>query len=384
MPDEARDLVVRIDAYLQGLDLPSFGAGIVIAAPTTTELYVVTAKHVVEDGARFDVSLAFRPDAVRAGRVLWVSEDRDIAVLSISVPEDDVTRVRGSFTRLGNPRALSARSDVYPVGCPSGDCWLQPTADQVTTPGPVVLEFQSAFVREGHSGGGLFDDTWELVGMVTQGDLRRAEAVPVDLLLSEVRGLAGVTEAEWARMSTLRTPAVPRRGYALTLGASLMSALGQPDILPPGGGDPLNPLLESRFPSVRVTLSARTGGGRSWHLAAMRLAPDNVTITGLFAGFGLEARSGRILVRPFAEAGGARVESRFDTGGYLVSGSTYVPIWDREERDGLGFGGGVTAELTVFSNTILELTGGAWSFGLPENAPDVPYFYAGGGLRLGR
>jgi Trypsin-like peptidase domain len=382
MPDEARNLVVRIDAYLEGLNLPTFGAGIVIAAATTNELYVVTAKHVVEGGARFDVSFAFSPDSVYPGRVLWTSQDRDIAVLSVAPSQADVATVEKSFTRLGNPRALVPRSQVYPVGCPSGDCWLQPTADQMTTPGPVVLEFQSAFVREGHSGGGLFDDTWELVGMITQGDLRRAEAIPVDFLLNEVRRMASLSPAEWDRMSTLRAPAVPRRGYGLTLGASVLLPLGQPDILPPGGGNPLNSLLGSRFPSLRVTLEGRTGEGRSWHLAGMRLTPDNVTITGLFAGVALEARSGRMLLRPFAEVGGARVQTRFDTGGYM-SGSTYVPIWDRAERDGLGLGGGVTAELAVFSNTILEVTGGAWSFGLPENAPDVPHFYVGGGLRLG-
>jgi hypothetical protein len=384
MPDEARDLVVRVDAYLEGLDLPSFGAGIAVAAPRTDQLYVVTARHLVEGGARFDVSFAFRPEAVVPGEVLWMSEDRDVAVLAVTAPQEDVTRIRGSFTRLGRASALSARSDVYPVGCPSGDCWLQPTADQVTTPGPVVLEFQSAFVREGHSGGGLFDETWELVGMVTQGDLRRAEAIPVDLLLTEVRRLAGVSEAEWGAMSTLRAPAVPRSGYAMTLGASLLSAVGQPDILPAGGtGDPLNPLLESRFASVRLTLSGRTDGGRSWHVAAMRLAPDNATINGLFGGVALELRSGRLLLRPFAEVGGARVQTRFDTGGYSLSGS-YVPVWDVEERDGLGFGGGATAEITAFANTIVEVTVGAWSFGMPTNAPDVPYFYVGGGLRLGR
>jgi hypothetical protein len=196
--------------------------------------------------------------------------------------------------------------------------------------------------------------------------------------------MTGVSEAEWSSMSALRTPVVPRRGYGMTLGVSLLSAIRQPDILPAAGtGNPLNPLLESRFPSARITLSGRTSSGRSWHLAAMRLAPDNVTINGLFAGMALELRSGRLLLRPFAEVGGARVQSRFDTGGYSLSGA-YVPVWDVEERDGLGFGGGATAEVTAFSNTILDVTGGAWSFGLPENAPDVPYLYLGLGLRLGR
>lgn len=385
MPDEARNLVVRVDTYLAGLDLPSFGSGIVIAAPTTTRLYLATARHVVEDGARFDVRFPFDPESLFPGRVLWMSEERDIAVLAVDPPPEVVSEVRRSFTRLGDPSRLNANSDVYPVGCPGGDCWLQPTADRVTTPGPVVLEFQSAFVREGHSGGGLFDETWELVGMVTQGDLRRAEAVPVGLLLDEVRALASLSEAEWSRMSTLRVPTVPRRGYRLTLGVSVLSGVGQPDILPPTSGTgPLNGLLEGRMPSLRLTLSSNTSTGRSWHVGALRLVPDNVTVTGLMAGLALEARRDRLLARPFAEVGAARVESRFDSGGYIVSGTTYVPIWEREERDGFGFGGGLTVEVTVFSNTILEATAGAWSFGLPENAPDVPYVYVGGGLRLGR
>lgn len=389
MPDRARNLIVRVNSYMAGLDLPSFGSGIVIAAPTTNQLYVVTAKHVVDGATRFDVSLATGPETVLTGRLLWTSEDRDIAVLSVEPSAEQVAEVRRSFSRLGRIGSLSANSDVYPVGCPAGECWLQPTADRVIIPGPVVLEFQSAFVREGHSGGGLFDETWELVGMVTQGDLRRAEAVPIDLLLGEVRRVASISDADWARMSTLRRPAVPRRGYRFSLGAVALMAIGQPDILPAGGGAPLNGLLEQRLPSARVTLSGATGSRLTWHVGALRLAPSNVSITAGVAGLSLVARSsnGRFAGRIFGEGAAGRVESRYDLGGYLATTGTatqYVPVWGPENRDGIGFGGGIAAELVVFRHTVVEVTAGSWSFGMPESAPDVPRLYLGGGLRLGR
>jgi hypothetical protein len=124
-------------------------------------------------------------------------------------------------------------------------------------------------------------------------------------------------------------------------------------------------------------------------VGALRLAPGNVSISAAVAGLGIEARTagGRLIGRLFVEGAAGRVRSRYDIGGYTVvdaGSSFYTPVWDAEDRDGLGVGGGVVTELVMFSHMVVELTAASWYFGLPENAPDVPHLYVGGGLRLGR
>lgn len=402
LPTAARDLVVRINAFgtpsptdPSAGNVPTNGAGIVIAAPTSGELWVATARHVVARRSRLDVYLPFAEGDALAGTTLWEEPTLDVAVISIPVDAGAVTRVSDSFSRLGRPGNLRAASPVFPVGCPDGQCWGIPSpADQVLSSAPLVLDFQSTFVAGGSSGGALFDEDWEVVGMVLRNDIPRAQAIPIDTVMGIVRRMATggpdarLTPGSWESLSKLRRPSVPRSGYGWSLGVSVLSAIAQPDILSPTD-DPLNDWLATRFPSVRATLSRRTGGTRSWHVGALRLAPGNISITAAVAGLGIEARtsSGRLVGRLFAEGAAGRVRSRYDVGGYtVVSGGTnlYTPVWDTEDRDGVGFGGGVVTELVLFSHTVVELTAASWYFGLPDNAPDVPYLYVGGGLRLGR
>ncbi len=178
---------------------------------------------------------------------------------------------------------------------------------------------------------------------------------------------------------------IPRSGYETTIGVAWFKPLSPPDIISQTGIS-LEPYLESRLPSGRITVSRRFGPLLSWQLGLLRLAPDNIAVTAGMAGLALELAKGRAVLRPFVEAGLGRVESRFDIGGYFVDdGGTdrYVPVWDREERDGIGVGGGASLEITLLPHLILELTGAGWSFGRPDNAPDMPKFFLGGGIRVG-
>ena len=58
---------------------------------------------------------------------------------------------------------------MYAVGFPASRPWaanIQPDpVSEVTTS---TLTFQTQFVQQGHSGGGLFNENWELVGLIKQ------------------------------------------------------------------------------------------------------------------------------------------------------------------------------------------------------------------------
>lgn len=393
-PAKALSLVVDVHAYAaqrdrfnpdRGSPIPRLGAGVVIGSRGDT-LFIATARHVVDGADSLTVTL-YDPDAGRAGRsvvarVITQHRALDVALIAAAVPSAIATRVAESFDRLGNAGALSIGDPVYPVGCPDGVCWGFPSpADQVLTSAPLLVLFQSTFVKGGNSGGGLFNRWWEVAGMVVRNDVPRAEAIPIEAVM-EVADSVGVGSRLQRRLAPR---SVPRSGYPITVSVDWLLPIGAPQITSEAG-IPLAPYLESRFPSGRISLSRRFGRRLNWHAGFLRLAPDNLSISAGMVGLGMELARDRLLLRPFVEAGMSRVKARFDVGGYFVqdgSNERYVPIWHREEQDGIGFGGGASLELTVLPRMILEVTGAGWSFGRPENAPDMPHFYVGAGLRAG-
>ena len=105
------------------------------------------------------------------------------------------------------------------------------------------------------------------------------------------------------------------------------------------------------------------------------------------AGIGLNLPSkGRVWLTPFLEGGFAHVEGRFEASSFLIDDNgtnVRVPVWRQVKDDGLGFGAGASLMALVLPHTILEITGGHWSFNRPENAPEMPDIVWGAGLRLG-
>jgi hypothetical protein len=229
--------------------------------------------------------------------------------------------------------------------------------------------FTSFFVVPGHSGGALLNELWEVVGMITEYGQPFSEAVTIDgVMKSTCRKRC--KERGW-----LKRPFVPRDGYRLSLGVGpLFSTRG--DAIP-----------TDRFPSGRVSLQYRLLPVVAIHAGALRLAPRNLSVNGGLVGFGLTipARA-RVFINPFLEGGLARVEGRYDAGGYFIEDGgkrQYVPFWNRVQRDGLGFGAGLSVQAILWPRTILEIVVARWEFNRPENAPRLPDFFVGGGLRLG-
>jgi hypothetical protein len=83
------------------------------------------------------------------------------------------------FKRLhGDVKALKPNDDVYPLGQPQGQLWHVPLA-----PGKLLkvvgerISFQSDDIMPGYSGGALFNDSGELVGMITEDKPTKSEAI---------------------------------------------------------------------------------------------------------------------------------------------------------------------------------------------------------------
>src|SRR5205814_9543446 len=117
------------------------GAGIIIGDRADT-LIVATAAHVVFDaGKPVDSIRAYfytdclKPVPATLCGVIDARRDLDLAVLCVPAAQAAGARP-GSFARLGNVRRLGVRTQVYPVGCPGGDCWGVGQPDKVLVADP--------------------------------------------------------------------------------------------------------------------------------------------------------------------------------------------------------------------------------------------------------
>jgi len=372
-PDEALQLAVKLVTYESGRFF-QFGSGIIIGDRGGV-LYIATAAHVVFDaGTPVDSIHAFffadcsKPVAARICRQFDPKRDLDLAVLC--VPASAPAKPH-SLSRLGNVGRLSAQTPVYPVGCPSGDCWGVGQPDKVLVAGAKQkrILFTTFFVAPGHSGGPLFNEWWEVVGMLTKHGQPLSEAIPIDTVLSAACDKSCEQEKE-----TLKAPFVPRGGYRLTLGLSSLFAQA--------AGEP-----SDRFPPERVNLMYRVNPLVELHAGSMRMVPENLSVTGAMFGLGLNLpKQGRVWINPFVEGGFGHLEGRFDAGGYYVANNgtnVYTPLWEQVQDDALGYGAGISLMALVVPHTIVEVMVGHWGFNSPPDMPAMPDVVWGAGLRFG-
>jgi S1-C subfamily serine protease len=371
VPPEARALVVKVVGSFGENRIPGFGSGIIIGGDGHS-LYIATAAHVVRkeiDAHRIVVTFA-SGDTAQATLLSHRRAGLDLAVLSVVT---DSVRIRRwaprSWDRLADVETVRRDDPTYPVGCPPGRCWRAPArADRVVGVDGLGILFQSSFVDPGSSGGALFNAWWEVVGMITEDVPPEAYAVRIDEVVAQAR--------TWDVPGLLKRPVVPRAWYRTTIGAVLLASTSSSTGL----------ANESRFPSGRATATRQISPVVSWHLGALRLAPENLAVTAGMAGVGVDVKRGRLVLHPFVEAGIGHVEGRFDAGGYYVAtanGTRYVPRWLRAVDDALGVGGGATLDVIARAPIIIETTVGYWRFSTPDRVPKLRSLFIGAGLRVG-
>lgn len=212
--------------------------------------YVLTNHHVVTDGRRFSVRLSGSGEQRRA-RVLWASEDLDLAVLEV----DNVTE---PVVTLGIME-LAVRQRVWAIGYPgvadhmSGSPAIAPTS----TSGVISRLFEGtwgggrleiiqhdATINPGNSGGPLVDDCGTVIGVNTAGPGSRDRA----------RGAEGVFMASHGREAVreLRRLGIPIRVSATRCQGSRTG----------GGGSAGDAEARIRADSARAQAERATAGAR--------------------------------------------------------------------------------------------------------------------------
>lgn len=362
MPLAAKNLVVQVVAT--GGDEEEVGAGVVVLA--ADRIIIATAAHVVrsaQQGAKIRVVFQFaRNDTVDA-KVEQVDRDLDLAVLGVA--RAGSTAQVFAFDRAGDPQALEAGSLVVPVGCPERVCWEPPVSgDRVISASSRRVRFESFFVSPGSSGGALFNQQWEVVGLVTEKNSQDGVAV----------GMAEVRDRlkKWGYTVQLRSPSIPRAGYGTSL--SLTGMASTKDGLAQSG----------RWPSGRLALFFRGQQRIGWHVTALRLAPEDLQVTGGMVGTSVSLRTGRFGIAPFGEVGVARVKGRFQAGSYTVqsgTGTVQVPVWQTLTNDVIGVGFGADLEMLIAPHIALTGVAGHWDFRTDSQLRSIPTAFAGAGLK---
>jgi alpha-tubulin suppressor-like RCC1 family protein len=186
---QTKRLITMIRGKVRGQD--TFGAGIIVGTGSD-RLYVATANHVVRQGSDEAQELRaqllwLRGEWVEAKLLTHADPASDLAVLNVpglrrlSVP-------KLAFDVVGDAATLKKRDAVFTIGYPDGREWYaRVTPDYVIEATSDSVAFESTYLAQGHSGGALVNDRWDLVGMIRADQPPEGLAIPIDRILEKLR-----------------------------------------------------------------------------------------------------------------------------------------------------------------------------------------------------
>ena len=175
--------------YGQSYEVPGSGSGVIL----TEDGYIATCAHVV-NGAK-SIKVTLNDDTSYDATIVGMDKTNDIAIIKVEAQGLTPAVVGDSTT-------LTVGSEVIAIGNPLGELRGTATAGIISATNRTIdVEGQAmsliqtdAAISPGNSGGGLFDATGKLIGIVNAkaGD-SRAEglgfAIPVNSVLDEINDL---------------------------------------------------------------------------------------------------------------------------------------------------------------------------------------------------
>lgn len=197
---EVQRLVATFSARFDGAE--QLGTAVVFAL-TREQIHLVTAAHVVRHKGRSPtaIDLRFGGDdrVVRARLEQFDDKGLDIAVLVVERRDAsglDLTEL--PFARLAAAGSAKRGDPVFVIGNRRNALSVNVTPDRVSGVRGEKIAFESNFVVTGFSGGPLFNDRWQLLGLVLGDDVPEVEAIAFAAVAAKLK--------EWGLPLALRPP----------------------------------------------------------------------------------------------------------------------------------------------------------------------------------
>jgi len=186
--EEIKDLVVMITCQTREQQTEGTGAGIIFGADNE-RLYIATAEHVAfrceQSGKELHIEFKWQEKKVKANLLKHAGRPLDLAVLSVPKLKELGKQVNSlPFDRLGSSDALKRGDAVYSLGNHRRAWTVNVTPDRISQREGDLIYFESNFIGEGHSGGALLNDRWELVGMLISDQPPVGEAISIGRILA--------------------------------------------------------------------------------------------------------------------------------------------------------------------------------------------------------
>jgi hypothetical protein len=185
-----------------------YGAGVVIGIQGDN-IFIVTARHVVEGENGAEIKATFNGDRqnVYQATISNISANKDVAFLIVRDGSlADVMKRTIVWQSLPGKSSATESQYVSIIGNSGGEGWTKSEIlERVIARASNGIKVESHSTRPGTSGGGVFDPSEELVGIVSTDNGQVAAVVPIEGALQDAKGFGisvGLTENRAA------TPAV--------------------------------------------------------------------------------------------------------------------------------------------------------------------------------
>jgi len=218
-PLSTQEIVARVTpSTVAVLGEAGFGSGVVVSSRG----HIVTNFHVVEDQPQLVIQFPNAPGSFHQAELISIDREHDLALLRIDTPNlipatlGDTTSVRQAedVVVIGNPQGLDHTvSNGILTGFETVGEGFSPLGFASSFMADGTLLFQTnAAISEGNSGGGMFNDRAELIGIMTfiftEGQNLNF-AVPVNYVTALLRS-EGLTTSPTPSQPNLLAPNNPR------------------------------------------------------------------------------------------------------------------------------------------------------------------------------
>jgi WD40 repeat protein len=192
LPSEGRGASTS-QVVMLSVDNKGCAAGVVVGYDEKS-VYAATAAHIVRDsyvdkGSSVTVRFYDLRDT-HQGRFFSKSKPRDAGDLAVVVIDRDAAVNKFldqlDFAMLPPVNSLLLNAPVKSIGCFGGTFWSFGSEETLLAPDQGYLHVQSN-VNEGQSGGGLFNESWELIGMPLDVGVNQISARPIAAVLNDLR-----------------------------------------------------------------------------------------------------------------------------------------------------------------------------------------------------